>query len=89
MNKTQKEQKQVQVQRHHFESGHSVFELNRGGHHDHLVCVKCGKVEEFFDDVIERRQREIADRSGFTIEDHALTIYGRCNNPACQSDEED
>lgn len=71
------------VQRHHFEGGHSVFELNRGGHHDHIVCVQCGRVEEFCDDVIERRQREIADKLGFVIEDHALTIYGRCNSPSC------
>ncbi len=76
------------VQRHHFEGGHSVFELNRGGHHDHLVCIKCGRVEEFFDETIEQRQREIARRMGFRIEDHALTIYGRCGDPDCQDDEE-
>ncbi len=72
------------VCRHHFEGGQSVFELNEGGHHDHIVCVKCGKVVEFIDEVIEQRQRDIADRHGFTIEDHALVIYGRCADPACR-----
>ncbi len=72
------------VQRHNFEGGHSVFELNRGGHHDHIVCVRCGRVEEFYDDTIEERQREIADKLGFVIEEHALTIYGRCNDPKCR-----
>ena len=72
------------VQRHHFEGGHSVFEINRGAHHDHIVCLKCGRVEEFFDETIERRQKEIADNLGFSMEDHALTIYGRCKNRDCQ-----
>ena len=72
------------VQRHNFEGGHSVFELNRGGHHDHIVCVHCGRVEEFYDETIEARQREIAEKLGFTIEDHALTIYGRCQDPKCR-----
>ncbi len=71
------------VQRHHFEGGHSVFELNRGGHHDHIVCVKCGRVEEFYDDIIEERQKAIAEEKGFTIEDHALILYGSCKNPGC------
>jgi len=75
------------VKRHHFEGGHSVFELNRGGHHDHLVCVRCGRVEEFVDEIIEGRQRKIAEQFGFTIEDHALTIYGRCRSPACNTDD--
>ncbi len=66
------------VTRHHFEGGHSVFELNEGKHHDHIVCVKCGKVEEFYDETIEKRQHEIADKSGFMMTDHALTIYGVC-----------
>jgi len=70
------------VCRHHFEGGQSVFELNRGGHHDHLVCVKCGKVVEFFEEAIEERQRAIAERHGFTLEDHSLVIYGFC--PQCQ-----
>ncbi|MCF7984606.1 MAG: ferric iron uptake transcriptional regulator [Thiohalocapsa sp.] len=71
------------VVRHHFEGGQSVFELNRGGHHDHLVCVKCGAVVEFVEEVIEERQRAIAKSHGYTIEDHSLVIYGVC--PACQA----
>jgi Fur family ferric uptake transcriptional regulator len=68
------------VTRHHFEGGQSVFELNRGGHHDHLVCVRCGKVAEFFEATIEARQEVIARRHGFTIEDHSLVIYGVCRD---------
>ncbi len=71
------------VKRHHFDSGHSVFELEHGQHHDHIVCVKCGKVEEFLDEIIEERQRNIAKQKGFTITDHSLYIYGLCEN--CQS----
>jgi Fur family ferric uptake transcriptional regulator len=71
------------VVRHHFEGGQSVFELNRGGHHDHLVCVKCGAVVEFVEEVIEERQRAIAKSHGYAIEDHSLVIYGVC--PACQA----
>ena len=74
------------VCRHHFEGGQSVFELNRGGHHDHIVCVKCGKVVEFMDDVSEERQRAIAQKNGFTIEDHSLVIYGVCGSPKCRRD---
>jgi Fur family ferric uptake transcriptional regulator len=74
------------VCRHHFEGGQSVFELNRGGHHDHLVCIKCGSVVEFVEDVIEERQRAIAAQHGFTIEDHSLVIYGVC--PNCQTDDD-
>ena len=70
------------VHRHHFEGGHSVFELSEGEHHDHLICVKCRKVLEFVDDVIEARQEEIAKRAKFKMTDHALTIYGWC--AACQ-----
>jgi Fur family transcriptional regulator, ferric uptake regulator len=70
------------VHRHHFEGGHSVFELSEGEHHDHLICVKCRKVLEFVDDVIEARQEEIAKRAKFKMTDHALTIYGWCD--ACQ-----
>jgi len=66
------------VIRHHFEGGQSVFELNRGSHHDHLVCIKCGAVTEFYDDLIEERQRAIAQEKGFKIVDHALVIYGDC-----------
>lgn len=70
------------VSRHHFESGHSVFELNEGGHHDHLLCVKCGRVEEFVDETIEKRQKMIAEKNGFVITDHSLYIYGVCSD--CQ-----
>ncbi|CAN5226572.1 ferric iron uptake transcriptional regulator [soil metagenome] len=73
------------VNRHNFESGYSVFELNEGEHHDHLVCGKCGTVDEFIDNLIETRQKEIAKAANFTITDHNLTIYGicgRCNTIA-------
>lgn len=70
------------VTRHHFEGGHSMFELNEGKHHDHILCVKCGKVEEFVDEVIEERQRAIARKKGFSMTDHALYIYGVCGT--CQ-----
>jgi len=66
------------VIRHNFEGGYSVFELNLGEHHDHLVCVKCGKVIEFVDNMIEDRQREIAVKNGFQMTDHSLIIYGVC-----------
>ncbi len=75
------------VERHHFEGAHSVFELNRGEHHDHLVCINCGRVVEFCDDTIERRQQEIAKKHGFTIEDHSLILYGRCKNAECRADQ--
>lgn len=74
------------VKRHNFEGGYSVFELDRGEHHDHIVCVVCGRVEEFFDKTIETRQQEIAREHGFSIVDHALTIYGRCDNPECNKE---
>lgn len=70
------------VTRHHYHTGHSVFEMNEGKHHDHMVCVKCGNVDEFVDEVIEERQRAIAKDSSFTITDHSLYIYGICNQ--CQ-----
>jgi Fur family ferric uptake transcriptional regulator len=69
--------------RHHFESGKAVFELNQGGHHDHLVCVLCGHVEEFFDAEIERRQVKIAKERGFNIQEHSLQIYAECIRPHC------
>ncbi len=71
------------VERHHFEGGQAVFELNRGSHHDHIVCVQCGQVEEFFDDTIEACQRRIAEQKGFKINDHALIIYGDCQREDC------
>lgn len=67
------------VTRHNFEGGHSIFELNQGTHHDHLVCIKCGRVEEFIDEVIEEHQKVIAKKAGFKITDHSLTIYGTCS----------
>ena len=69
------------VSRHNFEGGYSVFELSQGEHHDHLVCVKCGRVEEFVDEVIEQRQKIIAEQAHFKMTDHALNIYGVC--PQC------
>lgn len=66
------------VTRHHFEGGSSVFELNQGEHHDHLVCVRCGRVEEFVDPTIEKRQKAIARKAGFDMTDHSLYIYGIC-----------
>jgi Fur family ferric uptake transcriptional regulator len=68
-----------------FDSGKAVFELNEGHHHDHLVCVRCGKVEEFFDEEIEARQKEIAVRHGFKLLDHAMSLYGLCSSPECQA----
>lgn len=68
------------VKRQNFEDGYSVFELNQGDHHDHLVCIKCGHVHEFVDDVIEKRQQVVAKQAGFQMTDHSLTIYGVCVN---------
>lgn len=70
------------VIRHNFAEGHSVFELDSGKHHDHLVCVKCGRVEEFVDTIIEERQQHVAKQAGYSITDHSLNIYGICG--ACQ-----
>ena len=66
--------------RNHFESGKAVFELNRGAHHDHLICLECGKVEEFFDEDIENRQKAISLEKGFTLTDHSLSLYGICGD---------
>jgi Fur family transcriptional regulator, ferric uptake regulator len=68
------------VTRHHFEGGHSVFELNQGNHHDHIVCVKCGRVDEFVDSEIEKRQKQIAVTKGYEITDHSLYLYGICSS---------
>ncbi len=68
------------VCRHRFEDGRAVFELNTGDHHDHLVCMQCGEVVEFVDDVIEERQKQIAKDAGFEMTDHCLYIYGICSN---------
>jgi Fur family transcriptional regulator, ferric uptake regulator len=78
---TQFEQAGIVV-RHHFEGDMSVFELDQGEHHDHLVCTHCGYVEEFMDSVIEQRQHEVAKKAGFQMMDHSLTIYGFCKT--CQ-----
>ena len=71
------------LQRHHFESGKAVFELNDSSHHDHLVCMDCGLVEEFYDSEIEKRQLRIAKERGFTIHEHSLSLYATCNRPDC------
>ncbi len=71
------------VRRHHFEGGNSVFELNRGGHHDHIVCLKCGRIDEFTDEEIEIRQRQIARQLDYQLKDHSLILYGIC--PACRN----
>jgi Fur family ferric uptake transcriptional regulator len=73
------------VTRHHFEGGMAVFELNHGSHHDHIVCVDCGHVEEFMDGGIEERQQAVAKRLGFEISDHALILYGHCRKTNCQN----
>jgi Fur family ferric uptake transcriptional regulator len=69
--------------RHHFESGKAVFELNEGQHHDHIVCLSCGRVEEFCDGDIEKRQRRIARDRGFELREHALYLYAECLKPDC------
>ena len=71
------------LSRNHFESGKSVFELNEGKHHDHLVCLDCGRVEEFFDAEIERRQKSVAQSRGFDIQEHALSLYAACTKKNC------
>jgi Fur family ferric uptake transcriptional regulator len=70
--------------RHHFESGKAVFELDQGTHHDHLVCIQCGHVEEFYDAEIERRQARIAKDRGFNIQEHSLHLYADCLRPDCE-----
>jgi Fur family ferric uptake transcriptional regulator len=69
--------------RHHFESGKAVYELNDEKHHDHLVCLQCGRVEEFYDAEIEKRQSRIARERGFEISEHALYLYAECTKPRC------
>ena len=69
--------------RHHFESGKAVFELDEGRHHDHLVCMQCGRVEEFYDPEIEKRQAKVARERGFEISEHALYLYAECLKPDC------
>lgn len=69
--------------RQHFETGKAVFELNQGGHHDHLVCLQCGRVEEFFDADIEKRQSSVARERGFELRGHSLALYADCLRPDC------
>jgi Fur family transcriptional regulator, ferric uptake regulator len=69
--------------RSHFESGKAVYELNEGTHHDHMVCLDCGRVEEFYDAEIEKRQHAVAKAKGFAIADHALSLYAHCTKPRC------
>lgn len=68
------------LERSHFESGKAVYELNEGKHHDHLVCTSCGRVEEFYDAEIERRQQMISKDKGWILQDHAMSLYGLCAN---------
>ena len=71
------------LSRSHFESGKAVYELNEGTHHDHLVCLDCGRVEEFYDPEIEQRQNAVAQFKGFKISDHALSLYAHCTKDPC------
>jgi len=71
------------LKRNNFEVGKSVFELDEGEHHDHLVCLQCGHVEEFFDAEIEKRQHKIAKDRGFALQDHSLSLYANCMRPNC------
>jgi len=73
------------LSRSHFESGKAVYELNEGTHHDHMVCLDCGRVEEFYDAEIERRQHDVARAKGFAIADHALSLYAHCTKENCPS----
>ncbi len=72
------------LKRSNFESGKAVFELEQGAHHDHLVCLQCGRVVEFVDSEIEKRQNKIAKDHGFTLQDHALSLYGNCQTDNCE-----
>lgn len=69
--------------RHHFDNDKAVYELNRGGHHDHLLCLQCGRVEEFYDPEIEKRQHAIAAERGFKLTEHALHLYVECVKENC------
>jgi Fur family transcriptional regulator, ferric uptake regulator len=71
------------LKRSNFESGKAVFELDQGEHHDHLVCLQCGRVEEFFDAEIEKRQQKIAKDRGFLLQDHSLALYANCIRSDC------
>jgi Fur family transcriptional regulator, ferric uptake regulator len=71
------------LSRQHFEAGKAVYELNEGGHHDHLVCLQCGRVEEFYDSEIEKRQNEVARQRGFQLRGHSLALYAECTKKDC------
>ena len=71
------------LHRNHFESGKAVYELNEGQHHDHMVCLDCGRVEEFYDAEIEHRQQAVAQAKGFEIADHSLSLYAHCTRKPC------
>jgi len=71
------------LSRHIFEAGKAVYELQEGNHHDHLICLECGRVDEFIDDVIEQRQRSVAESSGYALAEHQLALYGYC--PRCRA----
>ena len=71
------------LERHYFESGKAVFELNEGHHHDHLVCLQCGKVEEFDDDLLENLEHDIEQKTGFQVVDHQVKFFGICKE--CQA----
>ena len=71
------------LNRNHFETGKAIFELNEGSHHDHLVCLDCGRVEEFYDPEIEKRQQMIAKTRGFVLQEHALSLYATCSKADC------
>ena len=71
------------LRRSNFESGKAVFELNEGRHHDHLVCLDCGRVEEFYDAEIEQRQRTVTTTLGFALQEHSLSLYARCTKADC------
>lgn len=72
------------LSRSNFESGKAIYELNEGQHHDHLVCLTCGRVEEFFDEQIERCQKQIAASRGFELQEHSLALYAKCIKPDCE-----
>ncbi len=74
------------VTRHHFDGGHAVFEINDGEHHDHLVDIKTGRVVEFYDEIIEKRQQEIAREHGFTITEHTMILYGHFDDSLADED---
>lgn len=71
------------VKRHHFETGQSVFEINQGEHHDHILCLQCGRIDEFYDEIIEQRQLAMAHQLGFELADHCLILYGNCTRKDC------